>query len=153
MHIHEYSVTWSSGKCVYIDLILWEWTTIFQCSKYNMELSYIWQAWSKSLWIFWLFGKYAIVLSLVFRCHTQFERHGLWGSVWDGRNERFWGSQLLRHWKISSGTVLGGEQQTSSLTSQVDCPWIRWATAIGCLGGSAGWQGVYLFLLSYICKR
>ena len=57
----------------------------------------IWQAWSKSSWIFCLFGKYAIVLSLVFRCHTQFERHGLWGSVWDGRNERFWGLQLLRH--------------------------------------------------------
>ncbi len=83
-----------------------------------MELSYIWQAWSKSLWICWLVGKYAIVLSLVFRCHTQFERHSLWGSVWDGRNEWFWGLQLLRHWKISSGTALGGEQQTSSLTSQ-----------------------------------
>ena len=24
------------------------------------------------------------------------------------------------------------------LTSQVDCPWIRGATAIGCLGGTAG---------------
>ena len=32
-----------------------------------------------------------------FRCHTQFERHGLWGSVWDVRNERFGGLELLRH--------------------------------------------------------
>ncbi len=36
------------------------------------------------------------------------------------------------------GTVLGGEQQTSSLTSQVDCPWIRGAAAISCLGGTTG---------------
>ena len=132
---YAYSMTWSSGKCVQIDLILGEWTTIFSVQQVEYGTC-IWQAWSKSCWIFWLFGKYAIVLSLVFLCHTQFERHGLWGSVWDGRNERFGVSQLLRHWKISSGTVLGGEKQT--LTSQVDCPWIRGAMAIGCLGGTTG---------------
>ena len=38
---------------------------------------------------------YSVVLSLVFRCHTQFERHGLWGIVWDGRNERFWGFAIV----------------------------------------------------------
>ena len=33
MYIHEYSMTWSSGKCVNIDLILWDWTTIFSMQQ------------------------------------------------------------------------------------------------------------------------
>lgn len=46
---------------------------------------------------------------------------------------------------MSSWMAFGGEQQATSYTSQVDCPWIGGVTAMGCLCGTARWQRAYLF--------
>ena len=61
-------------------------------------------------------------LPLVFRCHTQFERHGLLGECMGWTKRAILGFAIIAPLKYIIGydPWVGGEQQTNSLTSQVD---------------------------------